>query len=373
MRFRTFLLLSLLFAWSGKVGKAQGTVINADCQIPFSIDATTAPANVPSTSGFNNATKQCGTWILAYEAPTTVSAIQIVLQSASDTAGSPGTFGTFSGTTIVGSNPSMTVPNAQFASQGNPAWVRVHLTSATGTGTIKGSAYGWIVPPQVYTSGSGGGPTANVNVAQYGGTNTTLGQKAMVASMPVVIASDQSPVPVTPSGTQDVNLKQVNGHTVLEGGANGGQGVGGLAGATASAVGNPVRIGGKDESGNIQDVKVDTQGNQYAFDACPNSVITTLSGTGYNTVVPGTSSQVIRVCKIVLLSASAGSPALNTFSIATGTCAGSPSELVNYPAVTGIAEDYGGSLRTGSGQSLCISESTANSDKVTVFYAKAAF
>lgn len=44
-----------------------------------------------------------------------------------------------------------------------------------------------------------GALTANqsVNVAQYGGTNTTLGQKAMTASVPVVIASDQSAVPTS--------------------------------------------------------------------------------------------------------------------------------------------------------------------------------
>lgn len=37
------------------------------------------------------------------------------------------------------------------------------------------------------------------NLAQYGGTNTTLGQKAAAASVPVVVASDQSALPVTVS------------------------------------------------------------------------------------------------------------------------------------------------------------------------------
>jgi hypothetical protein len=39
--------------------------------------------------------------------------------------------------------------------------------------------------------------TASQNIAQYGGVATTLGQKAMTASMPVVLASDQSALPVT--------------------------------------------------------------------------------------------------------------------------------------------------------------------------------
>lgn len=50
------------------------------------------------------------------------------------------------------------------------------------------------------------------------GIPASLGQKLMAASMPVVIASDQGPIPVTatfsPSGTQDVNVTKINGTTV---------------------------------------------------------------------------------------------------------------------------------------------------------------
>lgn len=46
----------------------------------------------------------------------------------------------------------------------------------------------------------------NVNVAEYGGVATSLGQKTSAASMPVVIASDQSAIPVTQSGTWNVGL-----------------------------------------------------------------------------------------------------------------------------------------------------------------------
>lgn len=46
----------------------------------------------------------------------------------------------------------------------------------------------------------GGGATTDVNVAEWGGTATTLGQKAMAASVPVAIASNQSAVTVTGSG-----------------------------------------------------------------------------------------------------------------------------------------------------------------------------
>lgn len=43
----------------------------------------------------------------------------------------------------------------------------------------------------------GGGIADNVNIAAYGGVATTLGQKLMAASIPVVIASDQSAISVT--------------------------------------------------------------------------------------------------------------------------------------------------------------------------------
>lgn len=58
---------------------------------------------------------------------------------------------------------------------------------------------------------SGGTPsgTQDVNVTQWGGVATTLGQKAMAASVPVVVASDQSNLPT--------NLAQVAGATVATG------------------------------------------------------------------------------------------------------------------------------------------------------------
>lgn len=51
--------------------------------------------------------------------------------------------------------------------------------------------------------GAGGGTSADpseVNIVEYGSTATTLGQKAMAAAVPVVIASDQSAIPTTIAG-----------------------------------------------------------------------------------------------------------------------------------------------------------------------------
>lgn len=51
-----------------------------------------------------------------------------------------------------------------------------------------------------------GGPAANVNVNQWGGTATTIGQKAMAASVPVVLASDQSAIPTSAAGASPQSL-----------------------------------------------------------------------------------------------------------------------------------------------------------------------
>ncbi len=67
-------------------------------------------------------------------------------------------------------------------------------------------------------SGSSGG---DVNITEVGGAAISLGQKTSANSFPVVIASDQSAIPVTgtftPSGTSDVNLTKVAGASVATG------------------------------------------------------------------------------------------------------------------------------------------------------------
>lgn len=50
----------------------------------------------------------------------------------------------------------------------------------------------------VPTTGGGGGSTQNVNLTQVGGATVALGQAAAAASLPVVIASNQTSIPVTP-------------------------------------------------------------------------------------------------------------------------------------------------------------------------------
>jgi len=55
----------------------------------------------------------------------------------------------------------------------------------------------------VNTSGGGGG--SNVNLISVGGASINLGQTTEANSLPVVIASDQSPITVISSGSSTVS------------------------------------------------------------------------------------------------------------------------------------------------------------------------
>lgn len=74
------------------------------------------------------------------------------------------------------------------------------------------------------------------NLTQVGGSTLALGQAAMAASIPVVIASNQTNVPA--------NITQYGGTNVVTGGVAGTVGVGGLAASGATLSGNPNLIGG---------------------------------------------------------------------------------------------------------------------------------
>lgn len=56
----------------------------------------------------------------------------------------------------------------------------------------------------LYVTTAGGGVASDVNVAQIGGAPIALGQAVMADSVPVVIASDQSPLPIAGAITGSV-------------------------------------------------------------------------------------------------------------------------------------------------------------------------
>lgn len=99
-----------------------------------------------------------------------------------------GTDNTVAATT--GSYPLL--PGTQIAVTINPTLLFGAAITASTTATIKFTAADGYISGVGAASTGAGGLVDSVNIAQFGGTAVTLGQKVMASSLPVVIASDQT-------------------------------------------------------------------------------------------------------------------------------------------------------------------------------------
>lgn len=360
-------LLSCLLLLGGMVLRAQ------DCSQSLVFTGAANGTVVAANSGGANG---CTTWRLTWFV-TGFTAATVALQGSQDNV----TFAniTTAANILDGSNPtawtSSTVSNS-VAIRAYFPYYRVAVSSLTGSGSI------------------------NTLLLGYKGTSASVGSTM-----------------VTISGNPNVNIAQVAGTNTVTGGVAGLLGVGGSAADGATATGNPVLIGGHDTGtpSLAHVVQTDTFGDvvlagvsaaqsdgssntptipglgtsgapvpstnrSFPFDfngatwdrhfACTSQATVTLSGTSATQIVAGTAAQTIRVCKIFVTSAAAGAPVVNTFTVSTGTCAAAPTTLLIGAAITGLDSDFGGALRSSSGGALCLAESTANSDVVTVTYVK---
>jgi hypothetical protein len=358
MAIHTMLRAGLLLYALTRVLCAQST--QPDCIIFFHFSAAGQTSPTSPNAGLDNRTNGCTTWNVSY-ARSGFTATNVALESAPNSSGSPGTWVTYAGATVInGTNPLTDAAEAFAWVVGYNPWVRVTLrvSGTSGSGTVDGAAYGWRIP----SAGAGSTATANVNIAQYGGVATSLGQKVSASSIPVVLASDQTGV--------GFNLAQINAHTVVEGGINGSLAIGGTAADGASATAKPVEMGGVDAAGVLRKIQADSAGVTTQYVGCNLTAEVALSSTTYTEIVAGVASKVINVCKVLVTSSSGGNPTVNTFTIAkaTVTSCASATELVNAAGITGIDSDFGGALKSGASQSICVKEATAQSDKVTITY-----
>lgn len=114
-----------------------------------------------------------------------LSAINISLQSAPSTPlgpiSNPGTFITFPGTTVTGSNPSTATTSASYTATGYYPFLRVSLNSSTGIGAVNVTLNGWISPAFISAaSGGGGGSTIpNTSNLLIGGASNTAGNSGI--------------------------------------------------------------------------------------------------------------------------------------------------------------------------------------------------
>lgn len=140
-----------------------------DCVIGFTFSAVGQFSTInPASCGHN--IQRVWDWRMSYDA-NGFSPIQVELQSAPDSSGSPGTWAAFTGTVVDGANPSTSTTNASLRMTGYQPWVRVILLSATGTGTVTGTLYGCRAPGcSQGTAGGGGGGSCSMLAGDVTGT-----------------------------------------------------------------------------------------------------------------------------------------------------------------------------------------------------------
>lgn len=139
---RLFIMLGLLAA----------PLAAQDCSLSWS--PITAAG---STSAFDNRTRGCVTWTIAYNS-TGFSGLTITVEGAPDNNGSPGAWATITAETGANPNTSTDQNSATFATY--YPWLRVTVSGLTGSGSIRGVLYGSRVGAQAGADPSGGGCTA---------------------------------------------------------------------------------------------------------------------------------------------------------------------------------------------------------------------
>jgi hypothetical protein len=176
---RAMLAIAVLAA---AAGFAQSTQIQNDCVLGFGISSGFPLTAAGQSVQFQNVRYGCYDWRLVYFSDG-FSGLSLVVQSAPDNAGVPGSWSTFVGTVVDGVNPNTSTTFASTRLTGSPPWVRVLLSSATGSGSVSGVFYGCKQP---------GCSSANL------AANGTV--KSVGLALPVSVFSVTGS-PVTTSGT----------------------------------------------------------------------------------------------------------------------------------------------------------------------------
>jgi hypothetical protein len=346
---------------------AQQTSTTPDCVSSGNTFAFTANGDSQAIQARSTPTAQpCVSWRVTYEAPATVTGLTVTLQGAPDNgSGAPGAWVTFAGAVDDGSNPMSTLTTGAFNVRPGTSgvyypWVRVDLSAYSGSGTINTKVLGY--------RGTAPEPPPPAAASGCAGTSTT----PCVVDGPNAAGTAPTKPPVFTAGFDGTNVQDIRTDTS-------GQLVpSGVASANADGTTNTpnqpqVGIAGTPGLAKYTTRPENFNGSTWDRNfVCPSSVDVALSGTGLTEIVAGTASQVIRICNLFVTSVSAGTPVVNTFTVSTATitsCA-SPTQLLLAGGVTGLDSIFNGTLRSGSGQSICVSESTANSDKVTITYVK---
>lgn len=183
---------------------------------------------------------------------------------------------------------------------------------------------GHLLVTGTFTPGPG---TGDVNIVQVGGTAISLGQKLSIASFPVVISSDQSPIPIT--GT----VTAVNASV-------------GLTGVTAPT--SATEIGAVDSGGNLQHLLVDPAG-KLLVDISGTSVVTgTVNANIEGLTAFQTSQYPVGITSVQLTP----TPLTNRSSMSMKADLTSPSEVVYIGNSSGVTTSTGYALFNGDSLQL---------------------
>lgn len=328
-----------------------------DCKVFFHFTAVNQTSPTAPNAGLDNRTLGCTVWTMNVST-SGFSSVTVAAQSAPDSSGVAGTWVTFAGQDIISPSPHNNNPITTATQDfvwlvGYNPWVRVKVTAVTGSGVIDGALYGFRNP------GSSSSSVAATDVTIVG----PLGQALMAASIPVVVSSNQSSIPVTttPSGTQDVNLKQVGATTVLTGGVAGSQGIGGLSAEGAAPTGNPVPVGQRNSAGVI------------IPEYCTSRAAFTNPSTGSTQLVAVSSTTTIRVCEFFF-----SGDTLTTVQLVTGTGSSCTSPTAETGVISGagggvfgVAMDFpSGALVTTAAKTLCLSLSAGSTGGGYITYSQ---
>lgn len=157
-----------------------------DCAVAFTL--TTAGA---VSARIDNTQVGCTAWAVQYSTTATGGgpAQSLRLESAVDVSSNPGAWGAFTGTTLTGANPMVTVGSVQSTFNGYVPWIRVALTAATNV-SVRGNLYGWKVRPS-----AGAAAASDVNVLNFPATQPvsgTVGVNNFPASQAIQAADSPS-------------------------------------------------------------------------------------------------------------------------------------------------------------------------------------
>lgn len=152
---------------------AQAQTAAPDCYVSgrfTAIGRQGGPAFSPA-SGFNNKITGCFTWWLTLTIDG-FSAAEVALEDAPDEDGAAGTWEHWTGTLILGSNPSTSTTFTVISATGFFPWVSVEAEVLTGTGTVTWSLYGWKGDKTNNATG-----TQDVNITEVDGDPPNFAQE----------------------------------------------------------------------------------------------------------------------------------------------------------------------------------------------------